>query len=119
MQLSPILELLLLDENYPRALACQMRQLKKHISELPHETNVPTVGQDEAIISAALEQLLATDHKALTRQISDTGTYPLLEALLADQKKRLQQLSDSLTQLYFSPTLALQQFGSPLREMAL
>jgi len=119
MQLSTILELLLLDENYPRALACQMRQLKKHISELPHEANVPTVGQNEAIISTALEQLLATDHKALTRQISDTGTYPLLEAVLADQKKRLQQLSDSLTQLYFSPTQALQQFGSPLREMAL
>ncbi len=119
MQLSPILELLLLDENYPRALACQMRQLKKHISELPHEANLPTVGQDEGIITSALEQLLATDHKALTRQISDNGTYPLLEALLADQKKRLQQLSDSLTQLYFSPTLALQQFGSPLREMAL
>jgi len=119
MQLSPILELLLLDENYPRALACQMRQLKKHISELPHETNVPAVGQDEAIISVALEELLATDHKALTRQISDSGTYPLLEALLVDQKKRLQQLSDSLTQLYFSPTLALQQFGSPLREFAL
>ncbi len=119
MQLSPILELLLLDENYPRALACQMRQLKKHISELPHEANTPTVGQDEAIISAAMEQLLATDHKALIRQISDHGTYPLLEALLTDQKKRLQQLSDSLTQLYFSPTLALQQFGSPLRELAL
>lgn len=119
MQLSPILELLLLDANYPRALACQMRQLKKHIGELPHDTNLPTVRQDEVIISSAIAQLHATDHKALTRQISDTGTYPLLEALLADQKQRLQQLSDSLTQLYFSPTLALQQFGSPLREMAL
>lgn len=119
MQLSPILELLLLDENYPRALACQMRQLKKHISELPHDANLPTVSQDEVIITSALARLLATDHKALTRQISDSGTYPLLEALLADQKKRLLQLSECLTQLYFSPTLALQQFGSPLREMAL
>lgn len=119
MQLSPVLELLLLDENYPRALACQMRQLKKHISELPHEANVPTIGQDEAIISSALENLLTTDHKVLTRQISDSGTYPLLAALLADQKQRLQQLSDSLTQLYFSPTLALQQIGSSLRETTL
>ncbi|MFO7767320.1 MAG: circularly permuted type 2 ATP-grasp protein [Pelovirga sp.] len=119
MQLSPILELLLLDENYPRSLACQMRQMKRHISELPHEANVPTVGQDEEIISSALEQLQATDHKGLTRQISESGSYPLLEALLTDQKKRLQQLSNCLTQFYFRPTQALQQFGLPLREMVL
>lgn len=116
MQLSPILELLLQDQYYPRALACQLRQMKRHIAELPQESSATATFRDETIISEALEKLLSTNYKALTRQVSDEGTYPLLDELLADQKQRLEQLSDTLMQLYFSPTLALHQLGTSVQE---
>mgnify|MGYP001059416304 CR=1 FL=1 len=119
MQLSPILELLLLDENYPRALACQLRQLKKHIHDLPGDSVSTQPREDEVIIAAAMATLKQTDHRLLTRQISDNGTYIRLEAFLTDQKERLLQLSDCLVRLYFSPTLALHRLGSPLREVVL
>lgn len=119
MQLSPILELLLLDENYPRALACQLRQLKKHIHDLPCDPAIRQEREDEAIIAAAMAKLKETDHRDLTRHISDNGTYAQLEEFLTDQKEWLHQLSDCLVRLYFSPTLALHRLGSPLRDVAL
>ncbi len=112
MQLSTILELLLLDENYPRALAYQLHQLQNHISALPREQLIERPGKDENLISEAIAELRDTDHKQLTRSVSCDSTYPLLESLLLSEKERLEQLLEVLTQLYFSPALVPQQLGT-------
>ena len=116
MQLSPILDLLLFDEHYPRALACQLRQMKRHIAELPQESPASATCKDETIIADALAALLATDHKSLIRRSADACTYPLLEEALLNQKHRLEQLSETLMLLYFSPTLALHRLGASAQE---
>lgn len=119
MQLPTILELLLMDENYPRALAYQLKQLQSHIDALPHDQSDHAACRDEKLISAALTELRNADHNQLTKLSSSDSTYPLLEKLLASQKERLEQLSGVLVHLYFSPTVAPQQLGDVLRERVL
>lgn len=112
MQLSTMFELLLLDKNYPRALAYQLHQLQSHISALPREQLIERPGMDERLIAEAISELRDTDHHHLTQLASSDSTYALLEKLLVAQKQRLEQLLDVLTQLYFSPVLAPQQLGT-------
>jgi uncharacterized alpha-E superfamily protein len=118
MQLPTILELLLLDENYPRALAYQLQQLQKHIGDLPRERAEEPARRDETLIAAAIAELRGTDHKQLTRRPGSDSSYPLLEKLLVAQKELLEQLSGALMQLYFSPTVVPQQLGSVTQEDA-
>ncbi|WP_169513296.1 circularly permuted type 2 ATP-grasp protein [Geopsychrobacter electrodiphilus] len=112
MQLSTILELLLLDENYPRALAYQLQQLQSHIDALPREQLIEGPGQDKKMISEAITELRNANHTQLTQLAGSDSTYPLLEKLLVSQKDRLEQLLEALTQLYFSPVLVPQQLGN-------
>jgi uncharacterized circularly permuted ATP-grasp superfamily protein/uncharacterized alpha-E superfamily protein len=112
MQLSTILELLLMDENYPRALAYQLHQLQSHIEALPREQPNERPHKDERLIADAVAELRSTNHKQLTQFSSSDRTYPLLEKLLTSQNDRLDQLSEALMQLYFSPILVPQQLGS-------
>lgn len=112
MQLSTMLELLLLDENYPRALAYQLHQLQSLIIDLPREQLIQRPGIDEKLIAEAISELQNTDHKHLTQLASSDSTYPRLEKLLVSQKDRLEQLLEALTQLYFSPVLVPQQLGT-------
>lgn len=118
MQLSTILELLLMDEDYPRALAYQLRLLQIHIEDLPRDMQYERPHLDEKLISEALEQLRGTGHKQLTQLSNGDSSYPLLEKLLLSQKERLEQLSGVFVELYFSPTQAPQQMGSDVQEKA-
>ncbi|MDA3903150.1 MAG: circularly permuted type 2 ATP-grasp protein [Desulfuromusa sp.] len=118
MQLSTILELLLMDESYPRSLAYQLHQLQIHIGALPREQSNEHPHQDERLVSEAVEELRGADRKQLTQLSSSDRTYPLLEKLLVSQKERLDQLSTALMQIYFSPTLVPQQLGSAVEEKA-
>jgi uncharacterized circularly permuted ATP-grasp superfamily protein/uncharacterized alpha-E superfamily protein len=111
MQLPTILELLLMDENYPRALAYQLHQLQGHIGALPREQPNERPHKDERLIADAVAELGRTNHKQLTQFSSSDRTYPLLEKLLASQSERLDKLSEALMQLYFSPILVPQQLG--------
>ena len=65
MELSSILELLLLDEHYPRSLACQLRQLQFYIATLPRETGEKKVYRDETLIASTREELSGLDQKWL------------------------------------------------------
>lgn len=112
MQLSTVLELLLMDENYPRALAFQLNQLQRHIGALPHEPAEAGSQQDEQLIAEAVSELQTSDHRHLTQLSSSESIYPLLERLLTSQKARLEQLSETLVRLYFSPVVPPQQMGA-------
>ncbi len=115
MQLSTVLELLLMDENYPRALAYQLRQLHLHIGELPREQPNQRPHQDESLIAQALAELRSVDPKSLTQLPNSDQIYPQLERLLTAQSARLKELSEALMQLYFSPALVPQQMGAVLQ----
>ena len=112
MQLSLILELLLLDENYPRSLAYQLHQLHKHICALPHNPLSHKPHEDQQLIDEALAELTRTSAKKLAGRAEGEDEYPLLRVFLDVQQQRLDQLSETLMQLYFSPSVALQKLGS-------
>ncbi|PLX97798.1 MAG: hypothetical protein C0623_14490 [Desulfuromonas sp.] len=112
MQLSTVLELLLMDENYPRALAFQLKQLQMHIDHLPRDQAALRPQKDEQLISEAISELEGTDHRQLTQLSSSESIYPLLERFLSGQKERLVNLSENLVQLYFSPVVPPQQMGA-------
>lgn len=116
MQLSLILELLIMDEHYPRSLAYQLHQLHKHICALPHDKLSQQPHQDQQLIDEALAELGRTGHKKLAGRAEGEEEYPLLRVFLESQKKRLDLLSDTLMQLYFSPSVAPQQLRSAPQE---
>jgi len=115
MQLATVLELLLLDDNYPRALAAQLQQLQQHIQMLPHDQGSEPNQCDENLISQALVELRNVDHIQLTQLSNQERIYPLLDKLLVAQKSHLDRLSGVLINLYFSPTQTPQQL-SPLTQ---
>ena len=118
MQLPMIIELLLCDANYPRALAYQLRQLQRMIGELPQGQFI-----DQATDCARIKEIFADlsriDPQHLLQAPGKDGHYPLLEELLAEQKERLETLSEALMKLYFSPTLVRQRLGAVQQARAL
>ncbi len=118
MEVSTILELLLFDENYPRTLAFQLRQLALHIRGIPNDRSWNFPRSDEKQISLCISELNAVDHKELINEVTEEGRYALLDRTLAQQQEQLEELSNLLTELYFSPTEAPQQLGSVIEELA-
>ena len=118
MEVSTILELLLFDENYPRTLAFQLRQLALHIRGIPNDRSWNFPRSDEKQISHCISELNAIDHKELILEVTEEGRYALLDRTLAQQQEQLEVLSNLLTELYFSPTEAPRQLGSVIQELA-
>ncbi len=112
MQLPSILELLLTDKNYPRALAYQLHQLQRMIAELPQDQPTAQTSEDGRLISEAFAELSSANLKQLTQLSRSDNSHLLLEELLTVQKERLEKLSEALTQLYFSPTQVPQRLGA-------
>lgn len=104
LQLPTILELLLLDEKYPLALAYQLNLLQQSIVELPH--NQPELNIKAEGMIATLRARLNDGSAEQLAELSEKGdSHPRLEQLLQEQKEQLEQLTALLMQLYFSPTL--------------
>ncbi len=116
MNLGSALELLLTDDNYPRALACQLRQLHKHISSLPTDSHNPTTKKDILLIQKSLDSLHQVNPHQLIATNSSDGRYPALEKVLIRQTEELEALSGALSEHYFTPTLAPQQLVVTSRE---
>ena len=101
VQVQPTLELLLQDESNPRALSYQLKHLHDDIRDLPR--------QDRALGYKILEQRLALEALSQVRLADsaelaeiDDGLRPHLDQLLVRLSRLLPQLSDALTNSYFS-----------------
>ena len=82
------------------------------IAELPQDQPTAQTSEDGRLINEVLGELNNASLKQLAQLSSSDNCYPLLEELLTVQKERLEKLSEALTQLYFSPTLAPQRLGA-------
>ena len=111
LQLPTVLELILIDEHHPRALLYQLDQLKSHITALPRERRHERLSQEERLILKAHTQLRLTDVLALTRINENDGVYTQLDGVLAETGNSLWQISDAITQTYFSHAQGPQQLG--------
>ena len=117
LQLAPLLDLLLTDETNPRSLGYQVAALADHVRQLPgnhHEYAVPANplrNRETRIMIATQAELRLVDVEALARP-REEGVRWTLDSFLADMTLQLWQLSDSLTQTYFTHTGPSRQLGA-------
>lgn len=112
MHLPTVLELILMDQNHPRALAYQLDRLTKHVAALPRGKRQERIGADERCLLKAFSELCLADSVHLSRLEEEQGIYAELDALLADQSDSLWQLSDLITSTYFSHSQPHRQLTS-------
>ena len=112
-QFAPVLDLLLLDEANPRSLARQMWALADHVENLPRERGAYGSGAARLLAQTALSELRAAEIQRLAGTGTD-GRNSELEALLDAVAVTLPELSDIISQTYFSHALAVRP-GGPIR----
>ncbi len=112
LQLAPLLDLLLTDETNPRSLGFQLAALADHVRQLPGKETNPLRNRETRIMIATQAELRLVDVEALARP-REEGVRWTLDSFLADMTLQLWQLSDSLTQTYFTHTGPSRQLGAP------
>ena len=104
-----VLELLLLDEHNPRSLLYQLKRLEEQIRALPREKLGYRLSEEEQLILEALTQLQLSNTVDLSERSEHTTQRRGLEKLLVRLAQILVDLSDVLTQTYFSHVQGPQQ----------
>ncbi|MCG9130397.1 circularly permuted type 2 ATP-grasp protein [Candidatus Poribacteria bacterium] len=97
-----VLELLLLDEDNPRALLYQLKRLEEQIRVLPREKLGYRLSEEERLILEALTQLQLSNTIDLAERSEHTTQRTGLEKLLVRLAQILIEISDVLTRTYFS-----------------
>ena len=100
MELTPLLELLLLDENNPRSLAYQTARLQKHVGKLPRDNSGGRLSLEQRLALEAASALRLAAMEDLTAMVGG-GMRQNLDQLLARIGYLLGALSDALTGSYF------------------
>ena len=103
------LELLLLDEGNPRSLLYQLKRLEEQIGALPRERLGYRLSEEEQLILEALTQLQLSNTIDLAERSAHTTQRRGLEKLLVRLAQILIDISDVLTQTYFSHVQRPQQ----------
>ena len=136
LQVAPLLDLLLTDETNPRSVGYQLAALADHVRQLPGKDANPLRNRETRIMIATQAELRLVDVEALARprvegvwQTAAAAGKPsashasgadrpseairwTLDNFLADITLQLWQLSDSLTQTYFTHTGPSRQLGA-------
>lgn len=115
MHLPTVLELILMDQDHPRALAYQLERLNDHLAELPRGKRQEHIDEDERCVLKAFTDLRLAKAAHLSKFVEGQGVYADLDALLAAQSDSLWQLSDLITSTYFSHSQPHQQL-TPYRQ---
>jgi uncharacterized circularly permuted ATP-grasp superfamily protein/uncharacterized alpha-E superfamily protein len=93
------LDLLLLDETNARSLAYQLRELHRLVAALPGQSERPRK-QEQRLLIEASTLLNLTDADSLAT--AEDATRARLELLLASLGKSLYEISDALSESYFT-----------------
>jgi uncharacterized alpha-E superfamily protein len=92
-----VLDLILVDESNPRALAFQLAMLAEHLDRLPEHLGRPFSQPEQKLAHAALSGVRLADV-----DIEQLGGPDRLQALLVELNGKLLGLSDAVTRTYFS-----------------
>lgn len=97
-----VLELLLFDENHPRSIAYQLRQLTMHLAGLPREKTKCRLNEDERLILKAYTDLRLCNVHELTKADISKGIHTNLEQMLSGTADKLWRLAEVIAEIYFS-----------------
>lgn len=109
LQLPLVLELLMLDMNYPKSLAYLIDKIRLHVSTLPKQGKSQTLNEPERLMLEAHTMLSLSDGLALSK-VEDTGEeYGHLSKLLYRLNELLLETNAVISKTYFKHTLSQQQ----------
>jgi uncharacterized alpha-E superfamily protein len=117
LQMQTVLDLLLTDETNPRSLAFQIDRLQRNLARLPRPRGAKKLSADEKFALEVATQLRLADTGTLARA-SGADSYRRLLDLTAFIESRLMQISEALTQAYFSHAQGARQLV-PTRRKAI
>lgn len=101
LQLNAALELILQSETNPRAIGYQLAQLERYIDALPRDNKPPYRTPEHRLVLEALTQMRLADPNQLAK-VADGSFRPELDQLLVRLGRLLPQLSDAISNSYFS-----------------
>ncbi|HMP89613.1 MAG TPA: circularly permuted type 2 ATP-grasp protein [Kiritimatiellia bacterium] len=101
LQLQTTLDVLLIDETNPRALAYQLERLQRDLGRMPRPRLATKFSAEEKLVLEATTQLRLVDLPSITKPSAENGYQKLLELLLFIES-RLMSTSETLNHFYFS-----------------
>ena len=111
LQPAPVLDLVVLDDSNPRALAFQLRAINGHLDYLARASGVPVPAFPASLESdlTAVVRQFGGDEKAWRHE---GLALAMLRDVAADADEKLEALSEAITRAYFSHLPAAQAVGS-------
>ena len=111
LQPAPVLDLVVLDDSNPRALAFQLRAIDVHLDYLSHSSGVQVPKLPDSLDKdlAAVVRQFGGDEKAWRHE---GLALAMLRDVAADADERLEALSAAITRAYFSHVPASQAVGT-------
>lgn len=97
-----VIELLLLNDQYPRSLISKLHDISRHLSRLPYFDSANACCGYQNIAFEVCNRFRFTTSTDLAQVTENSAMRESLEYLLSSAFERLSQLSDSLTKTYFS-----------------
>ena len=100
LQAAPVLDLLLLDEDNPRAVAFQLARLEEAAAALPRFTQAQQRQRDLRLVRRLLAQLGSCEAEELAA-VDGEGRRARLDALLQEVEEALPEFSTILDEIFF------------------
>lgn len=112
IQLSLVLDLMLLDPSNPRSLLYQVERLKANLKNLPKSVDDLTLPEQERLIGEAYELLKSTDKEQLAIPDKNGLVYNHLDVFLSTLYTLLGGITEVITNTYFKHAQAQKQLFS-------
>jgi len=109
LQFPLVIELLVLDGNYPKSLAYLVERIKTHVFAMPRPSKTQTKTETEKLILEADSLLNRADGISLSAYDTHTGAYTALRSLLDDLNRILLEINTLISKTYFKHTVSQQQ----------
>ncbi len=107
LDLSHMLEIMLLESTFPNSLAYQTGRLAAYLDRLPNAAQQEPV---QKAMRQALFQIGQADIRRLTEIVPETGLLPNLDKFLSDLYRDISSVAAALTGLYFSHAVIRHSF---------
>lgn len=106
-----VLKLMLLQDDNPRSLVYQMNCLQQYLAKLPRDNPDQQLSEEERYVLETNTQLKLVDLQKLVQQSDSALAYPELDRLLRDIIASMSNVSNAVTDAFFSHAEGQQTLG--------
>jgi uncharacterized circularly permuted ATP-grasp superfamily protein/uncharacterized alpha-E superfamily protein len=110
LQVTAVVDLLLVDATNPRSVAFQLEALGQHLRALPRDAGGVERDTGDGVLCAAMALLETVDLGTVCTP-ADDGSRPALAALLAEIQRALPAISDALSGSYLTHAVVARQLS--------